>query len=311
MYCSVEKDRPFSTLSDKEWLRIIEEFGVLEEINMVAFEGGEPFLRKSLPDLAAAALVYANKVKVITSGAINPKKFIEKNGKNPKVRMEFSMDGLEETHNQLRDSSYKRTINSLEQALQTDMEIAVRTVISTFNIDEYPVFLQNLDQFLGKFKKKVDVFFDVILPPNYLMTKNKNKKQKLRSYPTEGLVPSQDKIMALFIYLTRQQFKYISFKQNEPFRGCDFANKSFISLSPSGEYSFCCESEDTLGNIVIDRVEKCYKRVLEFHKKSNCKSCEYHQQTYCGGCSRESKCGLVSYYGFESCKAFFDQIVAK
>jgi len=299
-FCSIKK------VAGKEfvwqsWVDVVSSFGHLEQVSLVSLEGGEPFLMRDLPSLTKALLRTSGSVKIITSGAISPADFISVHGENANVRVEVSIDGRKPIHNYLRDGSFDKASSTLSKLLATKMDLAVRTVISTANIEDYLAFLEEMESLAASAGRDLGFLYDVIISPQHLMADGVFKKQNLRCYPVDQLVPAPAQIVRLYRHLKSRTFGHLNFQQDEPFRGCSFGRKTFVSLSPTGEYSFCCEKEESMGNVFSSGVSECYARISKFRQDSPCRKCGFLAEDMCGGCGNGSKCGLTSHYGYSHC----------
>ena len=304
-YCSIEKG-PGKEAPWQSWAETVGDFNRIEQVELVSLEGGEPLLFKDILDLVDSILNEVVRVKIITSGAVSLQALALSHRKNPRVIVEISIDGRKETHNILRDGSFDRAWESLSLLLNTDMGVTVRTVLSSRNINDYLPLLGEIDSLVASARRNITVFFDVIIAPEHLLAAGAVKKQRLREYPTSILVPSANKITSLYRLLKTQPFRNLCFDQDEPFRGCSFGKKNFVSISPSGDYSFCCEKEESLGNVFIDGATKCYETILQIREKSLCNSCQYLVEDVCNGCGNGTKCGISKPMGYSSCKELIE-----
>lgn len=308
-YCSVQKT-PYPELPAGEWVRIVESFARLRPVEIISLEGGEPFLRADLPAILEACLSVAERVKIVTSGAVPLESLPLSLLQHPRFFLELSMDGPREVHNFLRDGSWDRAWNFLIGGLERHIPIGLRSVISRHNLSLMESWLDDLDKRLESYGPTVTFSYDTILFPETMAGEGGTlERAGINHYPARGLLPSPREMWELFRDLKRKSFVRIGIPQSEPLRGCGFARCGGVSLDPAGCFSFCCEAPRGLGWIQRTSVEYCLFLLEASARNRPCRGCPYFQGDLCHGCWTGQKCGMVNYWGAKSCQALYARMV--
>ncbi len=142
--------KPNDDLSLEEWTRVFQKIG--RGPIYMTFTGGEPFLRKDLPDMVLAAYKYCRPeyITIPTNGILTPRilegvKRICENAPESRIGINLSLDGIGKEHDDIRlvpgnwDRSMKTWAALKElQKTQKNLVLTVHTVISKFNIKRFP-----------------------------------------------------------------------------------------------------------------------------------------------------------------------------
>jgi radical SAM protein with 4Fe4S-binding SPASM domain len=136
-----QMDYPFEKL---KW--VIEEFYRFQGLKLV-LTGGEPFLYSKLKEL----LIFLHKIplqkQILTNGVLikdnlNLLNLIKKNF----TEVYVSIDGLEETHNDIRNANcFQKTIEGIKILLENNIKVSINTMLHKQNLGEITQ--------LGKFLK--------------------------------------------------------------------------------------------------------------------------------------------------------------
>ncbi|MCX5916352.1 MAG: radical SAM protein, partial [Deltaproteobacteria bacterium] len=197
-YCSVPKI-PYPEREAGEWIQVVESFARLRPIELISLEGGEPFLRPDLSVILEACLNVAERVKIVTSGAVPLDSLPLDLLHHPRFFLELSMDGPQEVHDFLRDGSWDRAWSFLITGLERHIPVRLRSVISRHNLPFMGSWLTHLDGQLGSYGPTVTFSYDTILFPE-AMAKEGGILQRagLNHYPARGLLPSPRERWGLF-----------------------------------------------------------------------------------------------------------------
>lgn len=309
-YCSVEKEAGLE-LSAGQWIEVVGSFAALRPVALISLEGGEPFLRKDLPEILEACLEVARSVKVVTNGVLPLDRIPTRLLRHPRFVLELSLDGPAEIHNFLRDESWNRSWNFLKAGVQRKIPLRLRSVISRYNISIFPDWLMHLDAMLEPFGQRVGFCYDTILAPEALIGEGGEvPRAGLRFYPTQGLLPSPTEMWNLYADLKRRRFSRVSLLQTEPIRGCGAADRSVISFDPSGTFSFCCESPGGRGSILKQTAKECLFLLEGAMTERPCQECPFLGMELCRGCLTGQKCGMVKYWGAKDCRALYRSMIS-
>lgn len=177
-------------------------------IKTVILTGGEPFLRDDIFDICKYCFKKGMQSFVNTNGTLLEDK-IQQIIDSHIDYLQFSIDGLEQTHDYIRNRKgcFKKTINVIKEI--TDFKcrtgkgplINLGCVIMKRNIDELPEMFKMADEL------KIDAFVPIpLLPNNTDMTVLKNEK-------IVDLCPSSDedikRIKKAFREITNMKTKHI------------------------------------------------------------------------------------------------------
>ncbi len=138
--------KPNDDLSLDEWTRVFKNIG--RGPVYMTFTGGEPFLRKDLPDMVLAAYQYCQPeyITIPTNGILAPKILdgvakICAGAPKSRIGINLSLDGVGKEHDEIRGvpGNYERSLKTWAglKALQTqhkNLVLSIHTVISKYNI---------------------------------------------------------------------------------------------------------------------------------------------------------------------------------
>lgn len=149
LHCVVEAKTDPTLLHQETVSQNIMRFGktFLETniVNTVYVDGGEPFMTKELLyRLIEVTRPQVSDLRVTTNGTLIASKditFLIKNN----VGLQFSIDGLEKTHDIIRGKgTYRKAIHSLERCIEKEVDISVICAISRVNYKAIKVFVEDL-----------------------------------------------------------------------------------------------------------------------------------------------------------------------
>lgn len=307
-FCTVAKT-PVPELSAADWRRVISDFARLRPVQLISLEGGEPLTRRDLPEILAAALEHAARVKLVTSGAVPASALPLDLARHPRFTLEVSVDGPSAVHDFLRDGSFQAAWSFIRQALARGIRLRLRSVVSVFNISGLERWLAELDQDLAEGEAEVGYFFDILIAPETLQgLGGALERLGLRRFDSRGLVPSPDRIHALYERLRGQRFQRLRLEQTEPFRGCGTGRLPSISFDPSGIFSFCCEVPLGYGSILETPAAECLHLLDDRMQSMPCRGCAHLRAARCNGCWTGQKCGMVGYWHAPDCIALLQSV---
>lgn len=124
-------------LTLEESLRICDQFPdlLVQEVN---FTGGEPFLRKDWPAIASYLKELGIRTKIITNGLELNLDTVFQIRKSGISSVGISLDGLEGTHDYIRDSKnlFNNILKGLATLIKFDVPVTVITVVNMLNVKE-------------------------------------------------------------------------------------------------------------------------------------------------------------------------------
>ncbi len=125
-------NKDLSTEVEKAILRRIYDSGACA----IAFEGGEPLLRKDLREILAFSRSLPLQTSLVTNGTLLASR-IDEIAQYINGAIYVSLDGLEKTHDAIRgvSGSFKRTLEGITAASKK-VSVIINTTIMDENIDE-------------------------------------------------------------------------------------------------------------------------------------------------------------------------------
>ena len=133
-----------STEEGKTLIDDLADFGV----PVILFSGGEPLMRKDLPELAGYAVKKGIRAVISTNGTlITPEK--------AKVLKEIglsyvgvSLDGMEAVHDKFRGvkGSFQAAMDGIRNSQEAGIKVGLRFTINKFNVDEIPAIFDLIEE---------------------------------------------------------------------------------------------------------------------------------------------------------------------
>lgn len=255
----------------------------------VAIIGGEPLLRKDVPDLVKYINNRGYFVQLSTNGLLLKSSDIDWL-KSSDIQVSISLDGSEHIHDKIRGKgAYKKVISIVEMLLKNKIKTRLSTCIHNLNIKELPHLLNTAIN-LG-----VDEFnFQEILLVGRAINHNFSYAPRKIIYRTLFNLASENVLIEEL--LKKSHFTRVVNQIRQGWR-VEYAgiiiNPSLYIASNGNVYS-CVESLDIpelqLGNIHIEKLSEIYAKTLKSPKfaprpinKLNqiCANCPVRY--YCGG----------------------------
>ncbi|MBU6996015.1 MAG: radical SAM protein [Theionarchaea archaeon] len=140
LHCSVSAGQVRKDeLSFGDILRFIDEF-YAEGGLYIVISGGEPFSRSDTIDIIEYATDYGLSTVLLTNGTLLNEEMIERLSQLKIYEMQFSVDGLRETHDRFRNTAgcFDKTLKSIRIASEKfkNTRILVKSTVSKFNVHE-------------------------------------------------------------------------------------------------------------------------------------------------------------------------------
>lgn len=115
--------------------------------NSVCFSGGEPFMHKNIFEFIDRIFQYVPKVHIVTNGVLLANDDIMLKLRQREVYLQFSIDGLEQTHDLIRGyNTYRKAIYALKNAIKYigPEHIVVKAVVTKYLVDELDDYVLSL-----------------------------------------------------------------------------------------------------------------------------------------------------------------------
>ena len=125
-----------STKEGKILLDDLSQFGV----PVILFSGGEPTIRKDLPELAAYAVSKGMRAVISTNGTLISQKMARILKDIGLSYVGISIDGMEEINDRFRGvkGAYKAALEGIKNCKDAGIKVGLRFTINKFNVNEIP-----------------------------------------------------------------------------------------------------------------------------------------------------------------------------
>jgi Fe-coproporphyrin III synthase len=137
-------DNELSTEEGKKLLNDLSGFGV----PVVLFSGGEPLVRKDLPELAEYAVQKGMRAVISTNGTLITKSLAHTLKEVGLSYVGISLDGMEEINDQFRGikGAFNSAVNGIRNCQEVGIKVGLRFTINKFNVDEIPRIFDLLEE---------------------------------------------------------------------------------------------------------------------------------------------------------------------
>ena len=286
-HCYNARSRKFPELTTEEWLRIIDKVWDLR-IPHIVFTGGEPTLRKDLPDLVK----YAEMKGLITGINTNGRKLVDKDYLDTLIQA--GLDHLQvtveshdaEIHDQMVSAkgAWKETINGLKNVIETTLYLMTNTTMLTLNkhtIEETLHFLAQLGV--------------PTIGLNALIYAGKGedvgtglKESKLPALLENANQITQSYGQRLIWYTPTQYCHFNPLQLNLGIKGCTAALYN-MCIEPNGDVIPCQSYYRALGNLLLNPWNEIWEHPLAVQLRNRadipvgCQTCDVLPECV-GGC---------------------------
>jgi Fe-coproporphyrin III synthase len=134
------KDISFENeLSTEEGKKLLDDLSDFK-VPVVLFSGGEPLVRKDLPELAEYAVQKGMRAVISTNGTMitpNMARILKEIGLS---YVGISLDGMEQINDRFRGvkGAFKSAVNGIRNCQDAGIKVGLRFTINKFNVDEIP-----------------------------------------------------------------------------------------------------------------------------------------------------------------------------
>lgn len=142
------KDKEFADeLSTAEGRAVIDdlaEFGV----PVILFSGGEPLVRKDLPELAEYAVKKGMRAVISTNGTLITASMARTLKKIGLSYVGISLDGMEDINDRFRGvkGAFKSALKGIENCQAAGIKVGLRFTVNKFNVEEIPAIFDLLEE---------------------------------------------------------------------------------------------------------------------------------------------------------------------
>ena len=141
---NISFDNELSTDQGKNLINDLAEFGS----PVMLFSGGEPLVRKDLPELAAFAVEKGMRAVISTNGTLISPTMARTLKDIGLSYVGISLDGMEEINDRFRGikGAFKSALEGIENCQVAGIKVGLRFTINKFNVDEIPKIFQLLEE---------------------------------------------------------------------------------------------------------------------------------------------------------------------
>ncbi len=282
--CYVESTREIKELSTEEWKQVLDNLWDIG-VPHVTFTGGEPTLRKDLPELVEYAEDLGIITGLITNGrALKDKDLVDKLVTAGIDHFQLTIESHDsKIHDKLSEAegAWKETVQAIKNIVPTPVYIMTNTTLTPFNIKD----IEKTVEFLGSLG--IDHF-----AANSII-KSGGGKQEEFALTFEELDDTLTKI------LKTAEMQKMSFIWYSPTRYCDFnpiekglgmkqctAAHIAMAIEPDGSVLPCQSYFEPLGNILTTKWRKIWNHKIA----KNLRKMKYLDEE-CLDCPERELCG--------------------
>ena len=115
---------------------------------VILFSGGEPLIRKDLPELARFAVQKGMRAVISTNGTLITKRTAAEFKQIGLSYVGISLDGLEATHDRFRGvpGAYRRAIRAIRLCREAGIKVGVRFTVNRHNVADVPAIFDLLEK---------------------------------------------------------------------------------------------------------------------------------------------------------------------
>lgn len=122
---------------------ILDDLATLKVFN-ICFLGGEPLMRDDFIEILRYASQYNFGISFSTNGVLIKEPIIEELEDLKVFQVQVSLDGLEETHNQIRghSNSFQLAIEAIKMLIDSGIQVGISTTVNKWNLAELEDLIQ-------------------------------------------------------------------------------------------------------------------------------------------------------------------------
>jgi len=141
---NISFDNELSTEQGKALIEDLAEFGS----PVMLFSGGEPLVRKDLPQLAAYAVEKGMRAVISTNGTLISPTMARTLKEIGLSYVGISLDGMEEINDRFRgvNGAFKSALEGIKNSQDAGIKVGLRFTVNKFNVDEIPKIFQLLEE---------------------------------------------------------------------------------------------------------------------------------------------------------------------
>jgi 12,18-didecarboxysiroheme deacetylase len=140
----INYDNELTTQQGKELIDDLAEFGT----PVILFSGGEPLMRKDLPELAAYATSRGIRAVISTNGTLITEKMAKTLKDIGLSYVGISLDGMRDTNDRFRgmDGAFDKALQAVRNCQKENIKVGLRFTINKHNVQDIPAILDLLEE---------------------------------------------------------------------------------------------------------------------------------------------------------------------
>jgi len=268
-------------LTTKELKKIISKIINQAKAPSISFTGGEPVLRKDLPELICYAKTLGMRVNLISNGTLIDKKKVDEMVSAGLDSAQISIEGTDaKTHDYLvgKQGAFEKSLEAISLLKKTGIHTHTNTTLSRINIEQanqFPEFVRNqLD--LKKFS------MNMMIPSGSVSENNSLKLyySEMGAYLESIIAKSKTHDVEFMWYSPIPICMFNTITHGLGNKGCS-ACDGLISVAPNGDILPCASYDKIVGNLFDNDFKNIWhdKPAKYFRQKefanSYCKTCEH------------------------------------
>ncbi len=146
-YAQAKTTRQTNELSTEEGKQLIDDLSKMGA-PVILFSGGEPLMRKDMPELAAYAVDKGMRAVISTNGTLidaQTARLLKDIGLS---YVGISLDGMQEINDRFRgvEGAFQAAMNGIENCQKAGIKVGLRFTINKFNVNEIPAVFDLLEE---------------------------------------------------------------------------------------------------------------------------------------------------------------------
>jgi 12,18-didecarboxysiroheme deacetylase len=137
-------ENELTTEQGKELINDLADFGA----PVMLFSGGEPLVRKDLPELAAYAVEKKMRAVISTNGTLITRKMARTLKEIGLSYVGISLDGMQEINDRFRGvkGAFQSALEGIKNSQDAGIKVGLRFTVNKFNVNEIPKIFQLLEE---------------------------------------------------------------------------------------------------------------------------------------------------------------------
>jgi len=253
-HCYVGRKNSFPEMDTKKWQQIIKKLWNIG-IPHITFTGGEPTLRKDLPELVGYAEEMGLVTGVITNGRLLSKQLVNELVSAGLDHIQITLESYnKETHNKMVGTDgWEETVEGIKNCLDSPLYVLTNTTITTDNCEE----IENHIDFLKSIGVKKFAYNSLIYSGRGLDVGTGIDEEDIGTY-VRRIKKRADELGMDFIWYTPTHYCIFDpLLEGVGLKQCSAA-KYNVAIEPNGDVIPCQSYFERMGNILTDPWEKIW-----------------------------------------------------